>query len=129
MEIRKVKIEYDLYTLNKWFKGHGLPNHPENWFSDDGFIIPGIAAIFLYISQNSDRAYMDDMICNPEFSDIEVRTKALDMLAAAVEKEAKYLGMRYLISPIYQKRQFERAERLGNWKTDNNDYKIMVKEL
>lgn len=126
MEIRQVMLDQDLPTLNEWYQGHNLSYHPKNWFGSIGYMVPNIAAAFLYLTSNSERAYIDDLISNPAFSDINKRSEAIHLIGLKLEEEAQKHHIKYLCSCTTKNSILKHLETLG-WRSDNKDYKMMMK--
>lgn len=62
--MRKFSIE-DANEVYSWFTKRKMPKPPLWIFSDEGFIVPGVAAGFLYLT-NSGVAHIDCYITNPD---------------------------------------------------------------
>lgn len=73
---------FDFNDIVSWYVARRLPA-PEHWhFSTLGWIVPGVAAGFLYVT-NSGIALVDGFITNPEASSSD-RIKALKAVSNAL---------------------------------------------
>lgn len=86
-KVRKVDGR-DFSEIISWFKKRNMPEPPVWGFSNEGFIAPGIAAGFLYIT-NSSIAYLDSYISNPE-STHEERYTAMEVITEKLICKAKF---------------------------------------
>lgn len=79
--------EHDFEEILGWLEKRGLPKAPLWTFSTKGFITPGVAVGFLYLT-NSSIAYIDCYISNPE-AKLEDRKKAFDRITDRILSTAK----------------------------------------
>jgi hypothetical protein len=78
----------DLPEILHWFKKRNLVIPPKWLFSDEGFIVPRVAAGFLYLT-NSGIARMDCFISNPDVSKAD-RADALEAIANRILYVARH---------------------------------------
>lgn len=62
--MRNVEVS-DYPQIYSWFEKRKMPRPPHWVFSDEGFIVPAVAAGFLYLT-NSGVAHIDCYISNPD---------------------------------------------------------------
>jgi hypothetical protein len=111
MKIRRVDLDKDLETINSWHRGWDIPEMLKCTLPECGFIVEGVAAGFIYLTDAS-MCLLEGFITNPSLLH-EERDSALDaitnrLLLYAREKE-KILVMAYTTRPEIG----ERAKRHG----------------
>lgn len=84
----------DKWMLDAWLAARDLPSVPSHSLPVTGFIVPGIAAGFLYRTDSS-IGILDGYVSNPHVSAM-ARDGALDAVTAALISKAKELGVKYL---------------------------------
>lgn len=90
MEVRKY-LPNDYETLQGWMQARGTHMPPPLHLSDRGFLVPGIACIFLY-KTFSNLAWLEYFVSNPQATDDE-RLEAFKAGMAEVKKECKQAGI------------------------------------
>jgi len=110
MDVRRFQT-LDLITINAWYARRGLRTLHERELSQAGFIVPGVAAVFLY-GTDSNFAFIENLISNPDRAP-GVRKEAIDMLVDATEKEAKALGYDRILFLSEHKQVFDHGKRHG----------------
>lgn len=128
IDLRPV-IKSDLKEIVEWYNDRKLVSKQINldWFSDTGFIVPGIAAGFVYFSSNSKRAYIEDFITNPKSSKDD-RNNALDLIANQIESICRQHKVKYIVATTNVKAIIVRAINHG-YLTDNKTFHMLYKEI
>lgn len=111
MEVRLVQ-ESDLAEMRKWWdkrKKHDV--FPSIILSDLGFIVPGVAAVFLYTT-NSKLAFIENLQANPDVLG-ERRNDALNAVVSAAYIEAKNRGCTHLLGTTNIEAVCKRAKLFG----------------
>lgn len=86
MDVCKVNRE-DISEIASWVAKRGLNPIPESSIPEAGFIIRGIAALFVYLT-DSDIAMLEGLISNPDESAINCHHAILKLIDVA-EKYAR----------------------------------------
>lgn len=94
MEILSFKKE-DIKEVNDWYLKRRLPALEEDSFPQVGFVIRGIAAIFIYLT-DSNIALIEGLISNPEVSFLK-RGRALMSLIHTAHAAAQNLRERVVV--------------------------------
>lgn len=55
----------DIGEVNSWYRARSLAEVPEKSFPENGFIVRGVAAVFIYLT-DSDIALLEGLITNPD---------------------------------------------------------------
>lgn len=113
--IRKVETK-DIQTIQSWFLARNIVDQSD-MFSTIGYIVPDIAAGFLYTT-NSQVAIIEHLITNPIYHK-EIRDKALDEVVLSIIKEAKRLHFTNLLGITEFDVVTQRALKLGFEKQPN----------
>jgi hypothetical protein len=92
--LRFEKVQH-LRQVQAWATAHGYGTINEKTLSSIGFIVPGVAAAWLYPTP-SGVAYADNLITNPNAS-MKERHRAVKSLVEQGKVLAKQLGFCYLI--------------------------------
>ena len=124
----KAMVEYedDHYPmLMDWWEKRGMGMTPEERLPEIGYIVPEVAAGFLY-QTDSDIALIEGLISNPE-TDGFTRHGALDAIVDALAEKAKELGFKTLYGFTRQRAVARRAERHGY--DSNGAFVLYVKEV
>ena len=119
-------IRNELYEkqLTSWFKQWNIPESIKETLPETGFIVDGIAAIFLY-ETNSKMCFIECLIRDKEATE-EVSNKAIDLLIKHVLRYAKEQNYKFIMSNTKYDRVVEIAEKHG-FKTDKSNYKSFGK--
>jgi hypothetical protein len=115
----------DLATINGWYRQYGMPELTLNSLPKTGFIVEGIAAGFLFIT-DANLALMDAYIANPEASK-EERKQALDKVTDALLEQARLSGINRVLALTKREVIEERCQNY-NFKSLGS-YQLFVKEL
>ncbi len=90
MKVRRYHLD-DFKEVAEWGKGWGFTYEPD-LFPKVGFIVPGVAAYFLYATDSA-VCYLEHMVSNPKTFGRE-RDLALKMVVEAILEEAAKRGYR-----------------------------------
>lgn len=124
MEARKF-IPFDFEEINNWYYKRNLPSIPQHLLPPTGFIVPQIAAAFLY-KTDSALAIIEGCISNPE-SFQEDRALALDLLLEQLVIEAKKEGFKMLMVSANKQSIIETCQE---WEfKEVETFRTFVKEL
>ena len=80
----------DLNEINSWYSKRKLPEVFAELLPETGFIVPGVAAAFMYRT-DSKIALFDGCISNP-YATKQERKEALDIIMAELVHEASHQG-------------------------------------
>lgn len=94
-----------------WMVARGMPALPADTFASTGFVVPGVAGCWLYLT-NSSLAYLEMLVTNPA-ADVGDRDRAQDLVIFRCLEEAREEGCRTVIAPVARPCVLRRAERLG----------------
>ncbi len=115
----------DLEELSRWCVAQGHPAPDIYALPLTGFIEPGVAAGFLYLTDSSG-ALMGGFVTNREASP-EARNLALEVIAKAVIDAADGLGVATLTITTIEPSIVERAKRHGF--QDVGRYTMLIREV
>lgn len=121
--VRRYTLE-DFNEINTWAAQRGDSYSPE-LLPEIGFIIPGVAAYFLYRT-DSGICFLENLIANPILTK-EQRDVGINQLITIILLEAKRQGYRIAYACTDLEAIEERAERFGATITPN--YKLITKQL
>ncbi len=99
-----------LREIEKWHLQHKMP-FLSDLLPEDGWIVPGKAAIFLYKTKVP-LAFMENLISNKEISK-EERSSAINAVIEAGLKDAEESGIRAVVSITTVPQVVHRAGSLG----------------
>jgi hypothetical protein len=85
----------DLPEINAWYAARGLPEVPSHALPEIGFLVPGIAAAFLYRTDSS-IAFMDGAVTCPT-APLRERFAAIHGIGEALVEKAHALGIGKLL--------------------------------
>ncbi len=108
--VRRVEPS-DIKEIQMWFQMWGLTAPHKDRFSDLGFIVPDVAAGFLYLT-NSGVAIIDAYICNPG-AHKRIRDEALDAITYRILEAAEGAGVQYLKGDTNFRTILRRAQKFG----------------
>lgn len=108
--VRRI-CEADFLRLEEWFKGRGVAMPHRSLFPLNGYIVEGIAAGFLYLTDGG-IGLLDCYITNPE-TDSKTRSNALDALTEALLSCAHLNRCRLIKCTTKIEAIKKRAERFG----------------
>jgi hypothetical protein len=97
--------------VERWWRLHGVAPVEPGFLSDEGFIVPGIAAGWLYLT-NSKMALIENLTANPEV-DEATRSEAIDRVVRRIVDEAQDFGAKVICGFTQIPAVIGRAERLG----------------
>lgn len=110
IEVRRYRDD-DYDTLSNWFHKWGLPIPCKHQLSTTGFIVPGMAAGFLYLT-NSSIGIIDSYISDPDSDKLE-RDSALDAITVMLFRLAKDSQCSLVKCDSQHECIKRRAQRLG----------------
>lgn len=114
----------DFKELAGWGKAWG-GEYSEELFPKTGFIVPGVAAFFLYAT-DSKVCYLENLVCNPGRPRCE-RDQALSLITEALLKEAKEQGFKTAYACTNIGAVIERALLMGA--TLKTNHALLTKDL
>lgn len=112
--------DYDMMV--RWYKHRDLRPPQLEMLPKIGFIVPGIAATFLYMMENN-LSWSDGTITNLNASRSE-RQEAIVKLFEEIEKAAKAAGIKYILSSTKLPVMVEYAKNAG-WKVNEGSTSIL----
>lgn len=112
--------------VDQWAAGWKMNPYPDGYLPTVGYIVPEVAVAYLFVT-DSDVAYMEAVLSNPEASD-EDRGNAIDVIADAIVAAAKECGSKWLIGASNVMPLIDRAERHGFRVADAPVYQL-IKDL
>lgn len=115
----------DLEEINSWFQAHNVPKIPVSAIPKVGFVVPYVAAAFLY-QTDGNFALIENLVTNP-LKEATIRHEAIDMVVDAITNKAKDLGFHQLVFLTNEKQVMRRGERHDFDYVDK--YHMMKKEL
>lgn len=95
LKLIKWNKDRDLPCINAWHAQWGTLPHPEWYFPEDVYIVPGVCS-GAYYKTNSGLAYLENIVSNKD-APHEVRVAGLKLLRDYVMKKAKDDGFKMLI--------------------------------
>lgn len=117
MEVRKFQTS-DYFELCGWWNKHNWPCIPLDHLPENGFIVEGLAAGFLY-KTDSKFGLLEFVVANPDSSK-EDRAQALDLVIDNTLNLAKELGFKSIFSSITHPKLIQRYQEHGFMMTDEN---------
>jgi hypothetical protein len=117
MEVRKYQPS-DYFELCTWWELQKWPSMGQDHLPENGFIVEGIAAGFLY-KTDSKFALMEFIIANPK-TEKETRAQALDLVIDSLLNLAKELDFKSVFSSITHPKLLQRYQQHGFVVTDEN---------
>lgn len=96
MMVQRAEAE-DVLAAIAWAKARGIGPLPTDVFSPTGFVVRGLAGLWLYTT-NSTIAYLDMLVSNPD-APKDRRRLALDLVIDACADAAKKAGCRAVMGP------------------------------
>jgi hypothetical protein len=124
--ITRSVIESDCPVIDSWLRIRGAATPPREWYSDQGYIVDGIACAFLYTT-NSGRASIEELTTNPIASSKD-RFQAIQEITRSIIHAAKSLGFKFLIGYSVEPSVYERADELG-FQVSAQNFRAIVKPL
>lgn len=116
--------DYD--TVNSWFVAQTDKTFPKRHLSNLGFVVKGVAAGFLVIT-NTSVCFMEPFIANPRASEQD-RDKALTMIIKRLENAAKAAGMTLVYGITTVPNMIKRGLESG-FKIQPGNQTLLVKEI
>lgn len=95
----------------QWMMARGQPATPRDLFSSTGWVVPGVAAWWLYLTDSS-LAWTEMLVGNPHVPKA-TRREGLDLVIAHVLEEARAAGTRLLVCNVDRADLEERAIKHG----------------
>lgn len=117
--------EHHYDEMSKWFVARGMPAPPRWFLSSKGFIVPGLAAGFLYTT-NSQVAFIDCYISNPDADSVPIR-EAIDAITRRIIQISRSHGVKLLCCSSKIRSIQKRARAFGF--SDNGPHIGFSKEL
>lgn len=116
----------DLPTVNTWRAARGLPPVPGGTLPSTGYLVEGVAAGFLYLTDAPSVALLDGFVSCPD-APLRARQAALAELVERLLHDAKASGAVHVLG-LTSRRSMERlVTRLGFH--DAGTYRLMTKEV
>lgn len=97
-------------AMADWYRGHHLQPLPREALPETGFVVPGVAAGFLYRGERG-LAWVEGLISNPEAR--RRAHEALDAVVSALLQSARDSGVRLILSTTAQPAVAQRARQHG----------------
>jgi hypothetical protein len=94
-----------------WMEKRSMPAIPADTFSKTGFVVEGIAGLWLYTT-DSTLAYLEMLVSNPDASSAD-RHAALDLVIQACVNAARAAGCRGVMAPVAHPDVVRRAQENG----------------
>lgn len=110
-----------------WFEKRGLPAIPESSLPRNGFIVPGVGAIFLY-SMDCDVCQIETAITNPEVPAV-FRDQCIDVVTKAAMDKARELKFRIALSYSFLPKIIDQAVNRHGYKADREQFRLLVRDL
>lgn len=101
-------VKQDFLEVKAWGEKWGS-SYKEEYFPETGFIVPGVAAYFLYRT-DSKICYLENMIRNPDASK-ELADKALEVIVTSLLRKANELGFEVAYATTASQSVIDRALR------------------
>jgi len=112
-----VKFTFEHHDeVSGWWKERGWAPIPLATLPTTGFIVPGVCAGFLYLT-DSNLCFLEWVISNPE-SESQDRSKGLDLLIDELLTEAENLGYKVVSTVTTHPKLILRYEEFGFKKAD-----------
>lgn len=92
-----------------WMVARDMPTFPEDVFSTSGYVVPGLAAVWLYFT-NSSLATLEFLVSNPKSAKLK-RRAAIDVVVERAIAEARHGGVKLLSTYAMRADVFALAER------------------
>jgi hypothetical protein len=124
MIVARFDPELHLDAINGWMLARGRGQVPLSMCPQEGRVVPGVAAGFLY-QTDSDTALLDHFVSNPE-APFDERQAAMDTIADALIHRAGELGFHNIVAMTKSAGIRDRALRMGFRDAGNSC--ILVKE-
>jgi hypothetical protein len=113
--------------IASWFEKRKLPPIPKSSLPKEGFLVPGVGAIFLY-QMDCDVCQIETAITNPEIPK-EFRDRCIDAVTEAALKKAKGLGFRVALSYSYIPKIIKQATERHGYEKASESYALMWRNL
>jgi len=97
MNIQKITSE-NYSTLVNWYVKWELPITPFSFIPKTSFIVDDVCAGFVYQLGETPMFWIEGVISNPDIKDKSLKNKALCVLIERLEKTAKGLGGKMILS-------------------------------
>lgn len=113
-----------LEMVNRWAVSRGLKAVPVELLPRTGRVVPELAAVFLY-KTDSRVGFIEHAITNPDAA-VKDASHALDDCIAAIESDARWLGMSVLCGVSRIPGMAERVRRAG-FEVSAERFRMMTK--
>lgn len=101
----------DLPEINRWFAARGAAELELRHLPETGFISPGVAAGFLYLTDSS-IALLESYVSSPS-AGLKDRSRAIDAITAALLAEAKRREVSNVVAICATRGIERRAQKFG----------------
>lgn len=98
MTVEQFNPELHYESVCSWWEGHGWPALPMNALPSRGFIVPDVAAGFLY-STDSCIAWMEWVVANPKANARDIYSGVKELVSTII-KEAKEDGFSLVFTAV-----------------------------
>lgn len=123
---RPINRNKDYGYISRWWSERDLPPIPLGLLPLNGFIVPGVCAGFLYLT-DSDLAIIEGFVSNPKTTQME-RDPALNAVTAALCERAKALGYTAISAFTQTEKITSRATKHG-FAVSPGHYRLVTRRL
>lgn len=116
--MRRIDLNTDYETLSTWWTGYDFPVVPKECLPENGLIIDGLCAGFIY-KTDSNIAIMEWIIGNKE-ADSGARKAALEDLIKSLTDMARSLGYKRVFSMVKHPNLIQLYKENGFLESDTN---------
>lgn len=121
---RSFKLDSDYPLIFNWWKKRGVQPQEPDFLPPTGFVLEHngekLCAGFLF-KTDAKIAVIGHMVSNPEVTNKEIRSQAIDLLIQRLIHEARYYGFRAVSCSSNVDRLNLRYESFGFVKSDENE--------
>jgi len=126
LKCRKYTNE-DYEEVASWFEARGVNPIPKSSLPKEGFLVPGVGAIFLY-QMDCDVCQIETCVTNPEVPRV-FRDQCIDLVTKAAFERAKELGFRVAQSYSFIPKIIKQATEGLGYKKADEPYTLMWRDL
>lgn len=105
-------LPQDLREVNAWYAARGFPQLTERHLPRVGFIVPGVAAGFLYQTDAPAIAMLEGYVSRPR-AGVRLVSSAIDDITGALLAEAKLRGVSSVVALTHARGIERRANKFG----------------
>jgi hypothetical protein len=113
-------------TIDAWCRGWEMQPFPPHWLPEVGFIVPGVAALWVYRTDSA-VLFVENVISSPDAEEAE-KMAALDALCREVDAFAAARGGAYLVGQSSLPSIVELGRRHG-WRLAGPPLRQIVKAV